>query len=165
MQTVILVLSTSIIIKLNLTCSRYSHSRDHQTSKFQYNYLVQTEGTFASARLSLYLSQPYAQPVRRGTGRKTNVRDFMNKTTVLIFAGYLLPHSSHAHQAYAYATKHCHVTHRRHAHTVTPARALEWLLLSYKRSHARHESCACTQVVRAHVRTYKDRKACHLKEC
>eukprot|EP00965_Chrysotila_dentata_P249818 6209086-Pleurochrysis_carterae.AAC.3 len=68
-------------------------------------------------------------------------------------AGYYLPHSAHAHQAYAYATEHCHVTHGRHAHTVTPARAPEWLLFSRKRSHARRETCACTQSVNAQALT------------
>eukprot|EP00965_Chrysotila_dentata_P176061 5813187-Pleurochrysis_carterae.AAC.1 len=63
-----------------------------------------------------------------------HVRDFTNKTTVLIFAGCHLPHSSHAHQTCAYATEHCHATRRRHAHTVTPARAPDRLLLSCKRS-------------------------------
>eukprot|EP00965_Chrysotila_dentata_P183862 6071090-Pleurochrysis_carterae.AAC.1 len=85
---------------------------------------------FASARLSLALAALCA------TGATGHGKDD---------ARYHLPHSSYAHQAYTRATEDCHVTHRRHAHTVTPARAPEWLLLSRKRSHARHETCACTQ--------------------
>eukprot|EP00965_Chrysotila_dentata_P102162 3372492-Pleurochrysis_carterae.AAC.1 len=50
-----------------------------------------------------------------------------------------------------YATEDCHVTDRRHAHTVTPARAPEWLLLSCKRLHACRETCTCTQSVRAQM--------------
>eukprot|EP00965_Chrysotila_dentata_P086050 2839640-Pleurochrysis_carterae.AAC.1 len=67
---------------------------------------------------------------------------------VLIVAGYHLPCSSHANQAMRTHLNYCYVTRRRHAHT--PARAPGcWLLLSCKYMHARRETCACAQSVRA----------------